>query len=151
MAKEKFSKKSRSGKAKLTPQEKKDNMSHIGKRNQQWKAAKIQEAQNLWAQNANLPPDKQLSMRAIAKRVGIGKTTVIERLSGRRQGSRHIAGGARKLRVMLKGMQAGHQEDHFNCLNRTLTQIAKRVIKRVSCSVVCTTDPLDDTTFMPSF
>ena len=56
MAKEKFSKKSRSGKAKLMPQEKKDNMSHIGKRNQKWKAAKMQEAQNLWAQNANLPP-----------------------------------------------------------------------------------------------
>ena len=32
MAKEKFSKKLRSGKAKLMPQEKKDNMSHIGKR-----------------------------------------------------------------------------------------------------------------------
>ena len=114
MAKEKFSKVSRSGKAKLMPQEKKDNMSHIGKRNQQWKAAKMQEAQNLWA---NLPPDKQLSMRAIAKRVGIGKTTVIERLSGRHQGSGHIAGGARKSRVMLKGMQAGHQAGHFNCFN----------------------------------
>ena len=83
MAKEKFSKKLRSGKAKLMPQEKKDNMSHIGKRNQLWKAAKMQEAQDLWAQNANLPPDEQLSMRAIAKRVGTGKTTVIERLSGR--------------------------------------------------------------------
>ena len=59
-------------------------MSHTGKRNQQSKAAKMQDTQNLWAQNANLPPDKQLSMRAIAKRVGIGKTTVIERLSGRR-------------------------------------------------------------------
>ena len=125
MAKEKFSKKSRSGKAKLTPQEKKDNMSHIGKINQQWKATKMQEAQNLWAQNANLPPDKQLSMRAIAKKVSIAKTTVIERLSGRCQGSGHIAGGARKLRVMLKDMQAGHQAGHFNCFNRTLTQIAK--------------------------
>ena len=117
MAKEKFSKKSRSGKAKLMPQEKKDNMSHTGKRNQHWKATKMQEAQNLWAQNANLPPDKQLSMRAIAKRVGIGKTTVIERLSGRRQGSGHIVGGARKLRVMSKGMQAGHQAGHFNHFN----------------------------------
>ena len=147
MAKQKFSNKLRSGKVKLMPQEKKDNMSHIGKRNQQWKAAKIQEAQDLWAQNVNLPPDKQLSMRAIAKRVGIGKTTVIERLSGRHQGSRHIAGGARKLRIMSKGMQAGHQVGHFNCFNRTLT----RIIKRVSCLVVCTTDPLDNTTFMPSF
>ena len=103
MAKQKFSKKSRSGKAKLTPQEKKDNMSHVGKRNQQWKAAKMQEVQDLWAKNATLPPDKQLSMRAIAKIVSIGKTTVIERLSGRRQGSGHIAGGARKSRVMTKG------------------------------------------------
>ena len=151
MAKEKFSKKSRSGKAKLMPQEKKDNMSHIGKRNQQWKAAKMQEAQNLWAQNANLPPDKQLSTRTIAKRVGIGKTTVIERLSGGCQGSGHIAGGARKLRVMLKGTQVGHQAGHFNCFNQTLTQITKWVIKQVSCLVVCTTDPLDNTTFMPSF
>ena len=136
MAKEKFSKKSRSGKAKLTPQEKKDNMSHIGKRNQLWKAAKMQEAQDLWAQNANLPPDKQLSMRAIAKRVGIGKTTVIERLSGRHQGSGHIAGSARKLRIMSKGMQVGHQVGHFNHFNHfnwTLTRITKQVIKRVSC------------------
>ena len=77
MTKEKFLKKSRSGKAKLMPQEKNDNMSCIGNRNQLWKAAKMQEAQDLWAQNANLPPDKQLSMRAIPKRVGIGKSTVI--------------------------------------------------------------------------
>ena len=135
------------------PQEK-DNMSHIGKRNQQWKAAKMQEAQDLWAQNANLPPDKQLSMRAIAKTVGIGKTIVIERLSGRCQSSGHIAGGARKSRVMSKGMQAGHQVghfNHFNCFNQKLTRITKQVIKQVSCSVVCTTDPLDNTTFMPSF
>ena len=88
----------------------------------------MQEAQDLWAQNANLPPDKQLSMRAIAKTVGIGKTTVIERLSGRCQGSGHIAGGARKLRVMSKGMQACHQVGHFNHFNRfnqKLTQITK--------------------------
>ena len=111
----------------------------------------MQEAQDLWAQNANLPPDKQLSMRAIAKRVGIGKTTVIARLSRRCQGSGHIAGGARKLRIMLKGTQVGHQADHFNCFNRTLTRITKRVIKWVSCLVVCTPDPLDNTTFMLSF
>ena len=100
------------------------------------------------------PLVKQLSMRAIAKKVGIAKTTVIERLSGRHQGSGHIAGGARKLRVMSKGTQVGHQMGHFNHFNHfnwTLTWIAKRVIKQVSCLVVCTTDPLDNTTFMPSF
>ena len=113
MAKEKFSKKSQSGKAKLTPQEKRDHMSHKGKRNQQWKAAKMEEAVELWAQNDNLPPQQQLSMRAIAKRVGISKTTVIERLSGRCKGSGHIAGGARKSRVMSKGTQVGHQVGHF--------------------------------------
>ena len=58
MVKEKFSKKLRSGKTKLTPQEKKDNMSHIGKRNQQWKEAKMQEAMDLWAQNDSLPPEE---------------------------------------------------------------------------------------------
>ena len=63
-----------------------------------------------------------------------GKTTV-------------IAGGARKFRIMSKGMQVGHQAGHFNCFNRTLTWITKWV----SCLVVCTTDPLDNTAFMPSF
>ena len=150
MAKEKFLKKSRSGKAKLMPQEKRDNMSHIGKRNQQWKAAKMQEAMDLWAQNDNLPPNKQLSMRTIAKRVGIDKTMVIERLSGRCKGSGHIAGGARKSRIMSKGMQVGHQVGHFNRFNH-FNQTFTQVTKRVSCSVVCTTDPLDNTTFMPSF
>ena len=150
MAKQKFSKKSRSGKAKLMPLEKRDNMSHKGKRNQQWKAAKMQEAMDLWAQNDNLPPHQQLSMRTIAKRVGISKTTVIERLSGRCKGSGHIAGGARKLRIMLKGMQGGHQVGHFNHFNQTFNWVTKWVIKQVSCSVVCTTDPLDNT-FMPSF
>ena len=87
-------------------------------------------------------------MRTIAKRVGIGKTTVIERLSGRYIGTGHIAGGARKSRIMLKGTQVGHQVGHFNCFNRTFT---KRVTKQVSCSVVCTTDPFGNTTFMPSF
>ena len=117
MAKQKFSKKLRSGKAKLMPQEKRDNMSHIEKRNQQWKEAKMQEAQDLWAQNDNVPTDKRLFMRTIAKRVSIGKTTVIERLTGGRKGSRHIAGGARKSIIMSKGMQVDHQVDHFNHFN----------------------------------
>ena len=127
MAKQKFSKKSRSGKAKLTAQEKRDNMSHKGKRNQLWKAAKMQEALDLWAQNDNLPPRQQLSMRAIAKKVGISKTTVIERLSGRRKGGGHIAGGARKSRIMLKGTQAGHQAGHFNRFNH-LTEVLTEVL-----------------------
>ena len=102
-------------------------MSHKGKRNQLWKASKMQEALDLWAQNDNLPPRQQLSMRAIAKKVGISKTTVIERLSGRRKRSGHIAGGARKSRIMLKGMQAGHQAGHFNRFNR-LTEVLTEVL-----------------------
>ena len=93
-------------------------------------------------------------MRTIAKKVSIGKTTVIERLSGRHKGSGHIAGDARKSRIMSKGMQVGHQAGHFNCFNcfsRTFNQVIKQVGKRVSCSVVCTSDLLDNTTFMPSF
>ena len=66
-------------------------------------------------------------MRAIAKKVGISKTTVIERLSGRRQGSGHIAGGARKSRIMSKGTQAGHQAGHFNRFNR-LTEVLTEVL-----------------------
>ena len=91
-------------------------------------------------------------MRDIAKKVGTGKTTVIESLSGRHKGMGHIAGGARKLRIMMKGMQVGHQAghfNHFNCFNRTFNRVTKQVTKWVSCSVVCTADPLDDTTFKP--
>ena len=110
----------------------------------------MQEARDLWAQNDSLPPDKKLSMRTIAKKVGIGKTTVIERLSRRYKGTGHIAGGARKSRIMMKGMQADHQVGHFNHFNSTFNRIIKWVIKQVSCLVVCTADPLDDTTFMPS-
>ena len=85
----------------------------------------MQEAIDLWAQNDNLPPDKKLSMRVIAKRVGIGKTTVIERLSGRHQGSGYIAGGARKSRIMSKGTQAGHQAGHFNHFNQTFNRVTR--------------------------
>ena len=102
----------------------------------------MQEAQDLCSQNDSLPPENKLSMRGIAKKVGIGKTTVIERLSGRYKGTGHIAGGARKLRIMIKGMQAGHQVGHFNNFNRIFNQIIKWVIKQVSCLVVCTADCL---------
>ena len=53
----------------------------------------MDQAQALWKANDDLPPDQRLSMRTIAKKVGIAKTTIIERLSGRRQGSGHIMGG----------------------------------------------------------
>ena len=46
----------------------------------------MDEAMVFWKANDNLPPDQRLSMRAIAKKVRIGKTTIIERLSGRCQG-----------------------------------------------------------------
>ena len=93
MAKEKFSTKGKKGKKHLTPQQKQDRMSHKNQRNQQWKAEKMDQAQALWKANDDLPPDQRLSMRAIAKKVGIAKTTIIERLSGRRQGSGYIMGG----------------------------------------------------------
>ena len=68
----------------------------------------MEKAEALWKKNDELPPEKKMSMRAIARAVGIGKTTIIERLSGRRKGSGHIAGGNRKAQVMTGGKQAGH-------------------------------------------
>ena len=103
MAKEKKSNKGRFGKTKQTAEEKRKAMSHKDQKTQTWKEEKMDEAFRLWEKNKDLPPDKQLSMRAIAAKVGIGKTTVIERLSGQRKGKGHIAGGARKARVLTKG------------------------------------------------
>ena len=108
MAKEKKSNKGRFGKTKQTPEEKKRAMSHKDQKTQKWKAEKMDEAFRLWEANKDLPPDKQLSMRKIAEIVKIGKTTVIERLSGRRKGHGHIVGGARKSQILTKGKQAGH-------------------------------------------
>ena len=65
----------------------------------------------LWAANEGKPPKEQLSMRAIAKQLGLPKTTVIEQLSGRRVGEGHIAGGKRKARILTDGKQM----DQFNC------------------------------------
>ena len=107
MVKQKFSKKGKGGKLLKAPEEKKLASSHKGQRNQQWKEEKMLEAEELWELNKTLPPEKQLSMRAIAKKVEIGKTTVIERLSGRRKGKGHIAGGKRKARVLTEGKQVG--------------------------------------------
>ena len=95
----------------------------------------MDEAQALWKVNDNLPPDQRLSMRAIAKKLGIGKTTIIERLPGRRQGSSHISGGKCKAQILAKGKQAGHQAGHVNCFNlfnQTSRQVTKWVIKQVS-------------------
>ena len=106
-------------------------MSHKNQRNQQWKAEKMDQAQALWKANDDLPPDQRLSMRTIAKKVGIAKTTIIERLSGRRQGSGHITGGKRKARILMKGKQVGHQAghiNHFNCFNQTSKWVTKWVI-----------------------
>ena len=62
-------------------------------------------------------------MRTIMKKVGIAKTTIIERLSGRRQGSGHIVGGKWKARILMKGKQAGHQVGHINHFNWTSKQV----------------------------
>ena len=93
------------------------------------------EAQALWKANDNLPEHERLSMRTIAKRVGISKTTVIERLSGRRKGVGHITGGKWKSRILTKGKQAGHQAGHFNCFNH-FNQTSKRVAKRVTKQII---------------
>ena len=91
----------------------------------------MDQAQALWKANEDLPPDQRLSMRAITKKVGICKTTIIERLSGRRQGSGYIAGGKQKARILMKGKQARHQAghiNHFNHFNQTSKWVTKRVI-----------------------
>ena len=107
--KKKFSKKGKGGKVIRTPEEKKKASSHAGQRLQQWKEEQMQEAERLWQLNDTLPPKERLSMRAIAKKVKIGKTTVIERLSGRRKGAGHIAGGQRQARVLSTGESSGSQ------------------------------------------
>ena len=87
--KKKFSKKGKGGKVHLTPEEKRDKMSHKNKKNQQWKEELIEEVKVLWEANKTKPPKEQLSMRAIAAKLNLPKTTVIERLSGRRKGKGH--------------------------------------------------------------
>ena len=104
MAKEKYSTKGRhrkkgSKKKVQTDQQKRDAVSHKGQKNQAWKEEKME----LLKQNEDLPPNKKLSYRAIAKKVGIPAITIIERLSGRRKGKGHIAGGASKARVLSEG------------------------------------------------
>ena len=84
-------------------------MSHKNQRNQQWDEKLIGQAKEMWDANKDKPPKERLSMRAIAGILKLPKTTVIERLSGRRQGEGHIAGGKRKARVLTDGKQAGQK------------------------------------------
>ena len=92
-------------------------MSHKNQKNQRWKEEKIEEAKVLWAANEGKPPKELLSMRAIAKQLGLPKTTVIEWLSGKRVGEGHIAGGKRKARELTDGKQADqfHRNCNHNC------------------------------------
>ena len=105
--KKKFSKKGKGGKVLRTPDERKKASSHAGQRLQQWKEEQMEEADRLWKLNEILPPNERLSMRAIAKKVKIGKTTVIKRLSGRRVGVGHITGGQWQARVLTTGESSG--------------------------------------------
>ena len=112
MAKQKFSKKGKGGKVHMTPEEKRDAISHKNKKNQQWKEEKIEEAKQLWKANDEKDPKEKLSMRAIARKLKLPKTRVIKRLSGRCQGEGHIAGGKRKARVLTDGKEVG-QNNQF--------------------------------------
>ena len=114
MAKVKFSKKGKGGKTLQTPEQKRKAMSHEGQRNQQWEEKQMDKAQRLWDENKNKEAKDRLSMRAIAFLCELPKTTVIERLSGRRKGAGHIAGGKRQPRVLSTGKR-----------------VSNRVIKRV--------------------
>ena len=136
MAKQKFSKKGKGGKVLQTPEQKKDAMSHKGKRNQRWKESDMDKAEELWEADKTKAKKDQLCMRAIAQQLNLPKTTVIEQLLGRRKGHGHIAGGKRQARVLMTGKQAG--QNNRNC-NRN--QTCKWVTKRVRASEVCTTFP----------
>ena len=137
--KKKFLKRGEGGKIHLIQEEKKDNMSHKNKKSQQWKEELIEEAKVLWEANKNKPPKEQLSMRAIAAKLNLPKTTVIERLSGRRKGEDHIAGGKRKARALMDGKQVGQQVGqnncncNRNCSNQTFNWVSKWVIPLVAC------------------
>ena len=113
MAKTKFSKKGKKGKVLRSPQEKKAASSHKGEKNQKWKEEAMERAFQLWDENDSLPPGKKWSMRAIAKHVQVPKTTIIERLSQRRKGKGHIAGGARQPRVLSPGKSSGSPSGSF--------------------------------------
>ena len=89
-------------------------MSHKNQKNQRWKEEKTEEPKVLLAANEGKPPKEQLSMRAIAKQLGLPKTTVIEWLSGRTVGEGHIAGGKSKARVLTDGKQAGQFNRNHN-------------------------------------
>ena len=101
--------KGKGGKVLRTPEEWKKASSHVGQKLQKWKEEDMKEAERLWALNDSLPLKERLSMRAIAAKVGIGKTTVIERLSGRCKGEGHIASRRRQAQVLTLGMSSGSE------------------------------------------
>ena len=113
-------------------------------KNQQWKEEKIEETKQLWKANDDKDPKERLSMRAIAKKLSLWKTTVIERLSGRRQGEGHIAGGKRKARVLRDGKQVDQNNRNHNCnhFNWTFNRVTKQVTKRVTKWVTRSGDPV---------
>ena len=79
--------------------------SHKGQKLQQWKLAKMDQALALWDSNPDREAQglKPLSIRQISKIVGIGKTTVNERIMERRKGRGHIAGGRQQAQVLTEG------------------------------------------------
>ena len=58
--------------------------------------------------NQTLEPSKRLSMKTIAKKVDTWKTIVIKKLSDRREGNGHIAGGYCETQILMQGKQVGH-------------------------------------------
>ena len=101
----------------------------------------MDKVEELWEANKTKAKKDQLSMRAIAHQLNLPKTTVIERLSERRKGHGHIAGGKRQARVLTKGTQAGHQVGQNNHNHNRNNRTCKRVTKRVRALKVCTTFP----------
>ena len=63
----------------------------------------MDKAEELWAKNDTLPPNKRLSKQTIAAKLQLLKATVIKRLSRRDQGHGHIAGGKWKSQVLMAG------------------------------------------------
>ena len=95
----------------------KDHSAHRNVRLQTWDVAQIDQAEAIWAEELKKAPHQRLSWRRIAQMVNLPKTTVAERLSGRRKGHGKIAGGHRRGRILTEGnfcCQAGQQAGHFS-------------------------------------
>ena len=100
--------------------------SHKGQKLQNWKEKQMDKAFELWESNPAREAQglKALSLREIGRMVGIGKTTVTERIKERRKGRGHIAGGRRQARVLTEGknfgyVQAGRRYIFKRANNRT--------------------------------